>query len=173
MAVDDALARVQRHIAAAHVLAVDHLAVLVADEEIRLDGFGRGNQIAADHQRRVGRVLPGVIRPDHLRDGNGQTLCVVAQQIRFFVAEVVARKDDERAAQHREGHENHQKDDCKILFEQSGRLFAELEGHADQSLVSNLYPTLQTVSRLHFSETPLSFSRRRLMCTSTVREESP
>ncbi len=35
---------------------------------------------------------------------------------------------------------------------------------------SNLYPTPQTVFRLHWSLTPSSFSRRRLMCTSTVRE---
>ena len=35
---------------------------------------------------------------------------------------------------------------------------------------SNLYPTPQTVFRDHWSLTPSSFSRRRLMCTSTVRE---
>ena len=36
--------------------------------------------------------------------------------------------------------------------------------------VSNLYPTPQTVFRVHFSEMPSSLSRRRLICTSTVRE---
>ena len=34
---------------------------------------------------------------------------------------------------------------------------------------SNLYPTPQTVLRLHLSDTPSSFSRRRLTWTSTVR----
>ena len=35
---------------------------------------------------------------------------------------------------------------------------------------SNLYPTPQTVLSDHLSETPSSFSRRRLIWTSTVRE---
>lgn len=35
---------------------------------------------------------------------------------------------------------------------------------------SNLYPTPHTVLSNHLSETPSSFSRRRLTCTSTVRE---
>ena len=39
-----------------------------------------------------------------------------------------------------------------------------------QSRVSNLYPTPQTVLSSHLSETPSSFSRIRLTCTSTVRE---
>ena len=39
-----------------------------------------------------------------------------------------------------------------------------------QSTSSNLYPTPQTVLMTHFSEAFSSFSRRRLMCTSTVRE---
>ena len=37
------------------------------------------------------------------------------------------------------------------------------------SVSSNLYPTPQTVLSDHFGETPSSFSRRRLTCTSTVR----
>ena len=36
-------------------------------------------------------------------------------------------------------------------------------------VVSNLYPTPHTVFNAHWSETFSTFSRRRLMCTSTVR----
>ena len=39
-----------------------------------------------------------------------------------------------------------------------------------ESLSSNLYPTPHTVLSDHLSDTPSSFSRRRLMWTSTVRE---
>ena len=48
-----------------------------------------------------------------------------------------------------------------------GKLPAERCFHGYRT--SNLYPTPQTVLRLHLSDTPSSFSRRRLTWTSTVR----
>src|SRR5699024_5468313 len=49
-----------------------------------------------------------------------------------------------------------------------GKQTAECRFH--DLVTSNLYPTPPTVLRLHWSETPSSFSRSRLIWTSAVRE---
>ena len=64
------------------------------------------------------------------------------------------------------GSENGQNTLVKILFCMA-RLSQPLK--AGHSFTSNLYPTPHTVFSRHWSLTPSSFSRRRLMCTSTVR----
>ena len=51
-----------------------------------------------------------------------QPLAVFRKQGRLFVLKVIARKDDQRTAEHRKRDENDQEDDGEILFEQSGGL---------------------------------------------------
>ena len=121
-AVDDAFARIQRHVAAAHLLTVDHLAVFVADKKVRVDRFGSGFQIIADHQDRVGRELLRIVGSNHLRGRNGDAFGILRKQLRFLVFKITACKDDQRSAQYRKGDEDHQKDNGEILREQTAAL---------------------------------------------------
>jgi len=57
-----------------------------------------------------------------------------------------------------------------VDFRQKSRCIPCTAAWNSYSFTSNLYPTPHTVFRLHLSDTPSSFSRRRLTCTSTVLE---
>ena len=138
-AVQDAFAGIQPHIAAQHILAVRDGALRVADEKVGAVRVGYGDEVFADHQRRVCRRFFGIIRLDRLQYGSGDVVGVFPKQRRLFLFKIVAGEYDQRTAQYRKGNEDHQQYDGEIFFEQSGGRFpVRFLFHTGQSFVSNL-----------------------------------
>ena len=77
----------------------------------------------------------------------------------FFPEHIVVKQASKAASQQDEAQKDHSRGQSKL----SGKRASH------EPATSNLYPTPQTVFRSHWSLTPSSFSRSRLICTSTVR----
>ena len=93
----------------------------------------------------------------YVSPGNGGS--VGAERLFFVVFQIPQHQKPERDARKEHADQQQRRNE--------GKLPAERCFHAYRT--SNLYPTPQTVLRLHLSDTPSSFSRRRLTWTSTVR----
>ena len=83
---------------------------------------------------------------------------------------VVVAQGEKGRPQQAQGQKHHARRDEELPpIEALGPFLYALHPSAFSAASSNLYPTPQTVFSAHFSLTPSTFSRRRLMCTSTVR----
>ncbi len=146
---------------AAKMLAVEFVtraqndeAVLIADLRLGLAHVGKQGQAQAEVPVLL-QLARGVIRLGQRSD----RLRVGAERLFFVVFQIPQHQKPERDARKEHTDQQQRRDE--------GKLPAERCFHAYRT--SNLYPTPQTVLRLHLSDTPSSFSRRRLTWTSTVR----
>ena len=146
---------------AAEVLAVEFVAraqnneaVLIADLCLGLAHVGKQGKTQTEVPVLL-QLARGVIRLGQ----RGDRLRVGAERLFFVVFQIPQHQKPERDARKEHTDQQQRRDE--------GELPAERCFHAYRT--SNLYPTPQTVLRLHLSDTPSSFSRRRLTWTSTVR----
>ena len=131
----------------------DH-AVCIAEQRLRIADLGEQGQ--ADVEIKIIlQIADGVVCLGQL----GHGLCVADHGLLVLRLDRAQHQEPERHARDEQAQQEQRRDHRKLPAE---RCF-----HGYRT--SNLYPTPQTVFRLHWSLTPSSFSRRRLTWTSTVR----
>ena len=154
------------------VPGIDDLSVLHGEENGGVrhlrHSLHRGPEEGGLHGKAAQLLAAG----DGLSGYPGDVVGVVPQGILAFADGVAVREGDKGRAQQRKRHQDHARHDGELPLIETFQREVPLSrpGCYWGSMTSNLYPTPHTVLRLHCSETPSSFSRRRLMCTSTVRE---
>ena len=133
-----------------------HLAIRLRDEYHGVGDLGDGG----DHGN-VDVILHTQPQSPGLGREVGHIIGVALHGFFGLTDGVLIGQSKERHTQQSKGHQDHTGCQDKLPLIQASH---------EAVTTSNLYPTPHTVLRLHWLLTPSSFSRRRLMCTSTVRE---
>ena len=148
--------------------AGDDLVVVVHHHRRTVHGGGEHPQ---DRLGPAGEDITGGIGGVLHRIGNGELRHIpgiFGEQGPFLGHPIPGGKEHLHPAHGHKADHDHQGHDGEMFGEDTLK-HRRTPHPAFGSLTSNLYPTPQTVLSVHWSETPSSFSRRRLTCTSTVR----